>query len=81
MIDLEFIERLIRVLDESGLDHVEIERWGTRVRVSRSPPVQSIETENQSASTDDFVAEARHAEVESAAEPAACRWPPMVAPG
>ena len=44
MIDLEFIERLIQVLDESGLDHVEIERGGTRVRVSRSPPIQPVET-------------------------------------
>lgn len=39
MIDLEFVERLIRTLDDSGLDHVEIERGGTRVRVSKSPPV------------------------------------------
>lgn len=75
MIDLEFIERLIRVLDESGLDHVEIERGGTRVRVSRSPPVPSIETGNQpaseSASTDDSVAEAPPAEVEPVEEPEA----------
>jgi len=37
MIDLEFLERLIRTLDESGIDHVEIERGGTRIRVSKSP--------------------------------------------
>jgi acetyl-CoA carboxylase biotin carboxyl carrier protein len=37
MIDLDFIERLIRTLDASGLDHVEIERGGTRVRISRTP--------------------------------------------
>ena len=43
MIDLDFIERLIRVLDESGLDHVEIERGGTRVRISRSPPTRFAE--------------------------------------
>jgi acetyl-CoA carboxylase biotin carboxyl carrier protein len=43
MIDLDFIERLIRVLDESGLDHVDIERGGTRVRISRSPPSRSVE--------------------------------------
>ena len=43
MIDLDFIERLIRVLDESGLDHVEIERGGTRVRISRSPPSRFVE--------------------------------------
>lgn len=39
MIDLEFIERLIRTLDDSGIDHVEIERGGTRVRISKSPVV------------------------------------------
>jgi acetyl-CoA carboxylase biotin carboxyl carrier protein len=43
MIDLDFIERLIRVLDESGLDHVDIERGGTRVRISRSPPARFVE--------------------------------------
>ena len=38
MIELEFIERLIRILDDSGLDHVEIEKDDARVRISRSPP-------------------------------------------
>jgi len=38
MIDLEFIERLIRTLDDSGIDHVEIEKGGTRIRVSKTPP-------------------------------------------
>lgn len=39
MIDLEFLESLIRAIDESSIDSVEIERGGTRVRVSKSPPV------------------------------------------
>jgi acetyl-CoA carboxylase biotin carboxyl carrier protein len=39
MIDLEFLERLIQALDRSGLDTVEIERGGTRVRLSRSASV------------------------------------------
>ena len=38
MIELEFIERLIRILDGSGLDHVEIEQDDARLRISRSPP-------------------------------------------
>jgi acetyl-CoA carboxylase biotin carboxyl carrier protein len=38
MIDLEFVEGLIRALDESGLDSIDIERGGTRVRVSKTPP-------------------------------------------
>ena len=37
MIDLDFIERLIRVLDESGLDSLEVERGGTRVRLAKTP--------------------------------------------
>jgi acetyl-CoA carboxylase biotin carboxyl carrier protein len=39
MIELEFIERLIRILDESGLDSLEIERGGTRVKLNRTPPM------------------------------------------
>ena len=37
MIDLEFLERLIRAVDESGIDSIEIERGGTRVRVGKTP--------------------------------------------
>jgi len=37
MIDLEFLQSLIRALDESGLDSVELERGGTRVRLSKTP--------------------------------------------
>jgi acetyl-CoA carboxylase biotin carboxyl carrier protein len=39
MIELDFIERLIRILDESGLDSLEIERGGTRVKLAKTPPV------------------------------------------
>jgi acetyl-CoA carboxylase biotin carboxyl carrier protein len=38
MIDLEFLEKLIEALDASGLDSVEIERGGTRVRLARTAP-------------------------------------------
>jgi acetyl-CoA carboxylase biotin carboxyl carrier protein len=49
MIDLEFIERLIKVLDESGVDSLEIERGGTRVKLSKTPastgaPMGSVST-------------------------------------
>jgi len=40
MIDLAFVESLIRALDESSLDNLELERGGTRVRLSKSPQVQ-----------------------------------------
>ena len=41
MIDLEFMERLIRAFDESSVDSLEIERGGTRVRLAKTPPVSA----------------------------------------
>ena len=37
MIDIEMVERLVRLLDESGLDSLEIERGGSRIRLARTP--------------------------------------------
>ncbi len=37
MIDLDFIESLVRLLDDSSLDSLEIERGGMRVRLAKSP--------------------------------------------
>jgi len=39
MIDLEFLERLIKAIDQSSLDSIEIERGGTRVRLAKTPDV------------------------------------------
>ncbi|MEQ1856209.1 MAG: acetyl-CoA carboxylase biotin carboxyl carrier protein [Longimicrobiales bacterium] len=39
MIDLDFIERLIKVFDASGVDSLEIERGGSRIRLAKTPPV------------------------------------------
>jgi acetyl-CoA carboxylase biotin carboxyl carrier protein len=39
MIDLDWIRRLIDMVDESGIDSLEISRFGTRVRIAKSPPV------------------------------------------
>jgi len=38
MIDLDFLERLIKALDDSGIDSLEIERGGTKVRLAKTPP-------------------------------------------
>ncbi len=38
MIDFDFLERLIQALDNSSVDSLEIERGGTRVHLSKSPP-------------------------------------------
>ena len=37
MIDLDFLKSLIRALDASGLDSVELERGGTRIRLVKTP--------------------------------------------
>ncbi len=37
MIDLEFLEALVRLLDESSLDRLELDREGTRIRLAKSP--------------------------------------------
>jgi acetyl-CoA carboxylase biotin carboxyl carrier protein len=38
MIDRDLIESLIKALDQSSLDSIEIERGGTRIRLSKTPP-------------------------------------------
>jgi len=43
MMDFDFIERLIRALDESSVDSLEIERGGTRVRLAKTPPVAATQ--------------------------------------
>jgi len=41
MIDLAFVESLIKALDESSLDNLELERGGTRIHLSKSPTAGS----------------------------------------
>ena len=42
MIDIDFVESLIRMLDESSLDSLEIRRGGTRIRLSKSPDGHTV---------------------------------------
>ncbi|MDT8369778.1 MAG: acetyl-CoA carboxylase biotin carboxyl carrier protein [Longimicrobiales bacterium] len=37
MIDMEFLERLISAIEGSSLDSIELERGGTRLRLSKTP--------------------------------------------
>ena len=37
MMDLDFVQSLIKALDESELDSLEIERGGTRIRLAKTP--------------------------------------------
>ena len=41
MMDLSFIEALIKAVDQSSIDSVDIERGGTRVRISKTPPTSA----------------------------------------
>ncbi|MEX0980222.1 MAG: acetyl-CoA carboxylase biotin carboxyl carrier protein [Gemmatimonadota bacterium] len=36
--DLKFLQKLIKAVDESGVDFIEIDRGGTRIRVGKTPP-------------------------------------------
>jgi acetyl-CoA carboxylase biotin carboxyl carrier protein len=47
MIELGFFEGLIKALDESSLDSIEIERGGTRIRLSKTAPHASPTTEER----------------------------------
>ncbi|HCR04950.1 MAG TPA: acetyl-CoA carboxylase biotin carboxyl carrier protein [Gemmatimonadetes bacterium] len=47
MIELGFFEGLIKALDESSLDSIEIERGGTRIRLSKTAPPASPATEER----------------------------------
>lgn len=37
MIDLDYLERLVQLVDESGLDTVELEHDGTMIRLAKTP--------------------------------------------
>jgi acetyl-CoA carboxylase biotin carboxyl carrier protein len=39
MIDLSFLKRLIETVESSDIDTLEISRWATRIRISKSPSV------------------------------------------
>src|SRR5262245_30833225 len=38
MFDLEFLRGLIEAVDGSGIDNFELNRAGTRIRISKTPP-------------------------------------------
>jgi acetyl-CoA carboxylase biotin carboxyl carrier protein len=39
MIDLAFVESLIKALDQSSLDSLELERGGTKIKLAKTPTV------------------------------------------
>jgi acetyl-CoA carboxylase biotin carboxyl carrier protein len=68
MIDLEFMERLIRAFDESSVDSLEIERGGTRVRLAKTPPVSASAPVVQAAAAAPVVAPQAAAAAPAASE-------------
>jgi len=42
MIDLEFLRGLIEAVDSSGIDSIEINRAGTKIRISKTPPPAAV---------------------------------------
>lgn len=37
MIDIAFLKKLIEAVESSGIDTLEISRWGTKIRITKSP--------------------------------------------
>jgi acetyl-CoA carboxylase biotin carboxyl carrier protein len=73
MIDLDWIRRLIDMVDGAGIDSLEISRFGTRVRIAKSPPV------TVSAAATGPVAPPATSAPAPAAVPAAASEPPSAA--
>ena len=46
MIDLDFLRGLIEAIDQSSIDSIEINRAGTRIRISKTPAPQSVIVES-----------------------------------
>jgi acetyl-CoA carboxylase biotin carboxyl carrier protein len=42
MTDLEFLRGLIEAVDQSGIDSLEINRAGTRIRIAKTPPAAPL---------------------------------------
>ncbi len=74
MIDIEFVESLIRMLDESSLDNLEIRRGGTRIRLSKSAGGNAVAAATPATNAVSDAAPAVAPPVEEAAPP-----PPAVA--
>ena len=70
MMDQSFVESLIRALDESSLDSLELEREGTRLRLSKSPNLPFASPASPAPAAADPVQAATPAPAPPAEEPA-----------
>ena len=76
MIDLDFLRGLIDAVDNSGIDSIEINRAGTRIRISKTPPPAPVSAAQALPATPGMLPAALHA----AALPAHAATPAETAP-
>ena len=49
LMDLDFLRGLIEAVDSSSIDWIEINRAGTRIRISKTPPAAPVMTNGSQA--------------------------------
>ncbi len=77
MIDLEFVRGLIAAVDDSGIDSLEINRAGTKIRIAKTPPPAPV---NMAAAPAPMVAAPAAMPVAAPAQAAAAASAPAAAP-
>ena len=77
MLDLDFLRGLIDAVDSSGIDSIEINRAGTKIRIAKTPPPAPLAA---TAAVSPIVAPAMAAPVPAAALAAAPAAAPASAP-
>ena len=76
LLDLEFLRGLIEAVDQSSIDSIEINRAGTRIRISKTPPPAPVVANG----TQSAAAHANHAAQPTVAAAAAPAPVPAAAP-
>ena len=76
LMDLDFLRGLIEAVDSSSIDWIEINRAGTRIRISKTPPPAPVMTNGTQA----VGAHTNHAPAPAPAAPAVAAAPPPVEP-
>jgi len=69
LIDLDFVRGLIEAVDDSSIDTLEINRGGTRIRISKTPPPAGNSGSAAMAQPAQTIAAATVAETAPASEP------------
>lgn len=71
MTDLDFLRGLIEAVDGSGIDSLEINRAGTRIRIAKTPPAATVQTSTSAPPAPAFTAAPAAPPADTAAAPAA----------